>query len=210
MTIEAQLEGFGRQELNHAERLQRFAARTTGDAKHWQQIAQINRLRPPYITGDMETAQARAQRVALFGDTLAIPAPELSHAPVSLDEAGIYGTDVSLDGGKLQAVNGDLAVLAGLPNLRQALEHRVRVEQGDLMFHPDYGSRVQTMIGMTPSREVANLTAAAFAKEAIERDPRVTSVTSASGESEGDAIRVELVAEVVTGSRLPVSTRIMS
>ena len=208
MTVSKLVEGFARDELNHGERLQRFAARTTGDARHWAQVAQLNRLRPPFVTGDMTTAQARAQRVALYGDTLAVPAPGMAHAPVATDEAGIYGTDVALPGGRLQASGGDFAVVAGLPNLRQALEHRVRVEHGDLMFHPKYGSRLQAMIGLTPSREVATIAAAAFAKEAVAEDPRVVRVSSASGESDGDAIRVSVVADIVTGGRLPVSVRV--
>lgn len=208
MTVSKLVDGFARNELHHGERLQRFTARTTGDAQHWAQVAQINRLRPPFVTGDMTTAQARAQRVALYGDTLAIPAPSMAHAPVATDEASVYGTDVALRGGRLEAVNGDLAVVAGLPNLRQALEHRVRVEQGDLMFHPRYGSRLQAMIGLTSNREVATIAAAAFAKETVAQDPRVAGVSSATGESEGDAIRVSVVANIVTGGRLPVSVRI--
>ena len=73
----------------------------------------------------------------------------------------------------------DLQTLQDAQNLQQALLLRFLTRQGDLtqLGHPDYGSRLYTLIGElnnTTNRNRAKL----FVLEALAAEPRVATVTS--------------------------------
>lgn len=74
---------------------------------------------------------------------------------------------------------GDLALARGNDNIVQALTLRLRVRQGELapLGWPDYGSRLHELIG-EPNVSRTHLKAQAFARQAIEADPRVLKVVT--------------------------------
>jgi phage baseplate assembly protein W len=99
------------------------------------------------------------ERARLFGDDLQI-----------VERAG--GLDL------LPAAGGDLAVAQGNDNIAQALALRLRVRKGELarLGWPDYGSRLHELIG-EPNNTRTHVKLMAFARAAVEQDPRVQEVS---------------------------------
>lgn len=172
------------------ESIQELAARELGDAAAWPLIAWVNGLLPPYLTDD--PAQV-SDGVVLAGTALVVPAD--SGAPAQVDP---LGTDIELSGGQLLVADGDLAVVSGLDNLRQALRHRVMVARGSLLFHRDYGSFVPALLGDRLSPQALRL-AEFYARSSLIADPRVTSVSSCVASGAGDVVRLRAVVVVSTG-----------
>lgn len=196
------LTGFRRVQVQWGDTLQRLASRELGDASLWPSIAAMNNLVPPYLTGDQDAVRAG---VLLYGDTLIIPGvtPEMSPGKTTAED--VFLRDVALTGGALQVADGDIAIVEGRANLRQALTHRVQTEQGELIFHARYGCRVHEQKGRK-NTAVAGLLSALFVRESVADDPRVRSVLHSSAEVDGDAIRVEVEAQTISGH--PVDAKI--
>jgi len=106
----------------------------------------------------------------------------------NIDRAKLFGTDIFLGeaaGGLDLALrgpagaSGDLGLASGNDNAVQALSLRLRVRKGELapLGWPDYGSRLHELIG-EPDQPRTRLKAQAFARDAIEADPRVKKVQS--------------------------------
>ena len=140
--------------------------------------------------------------MATPGQFLRVPA---SVATVSADQSAdlVFERDVQLLGGDLAIVGGDFGVVGGRDNLRQALRHRLSTEEGELMFHPDYGSRIRTLIG-TVNGPTAGLLAAEYAKSALYADPRISRVNHSSAEVVGDTISVTAEAVPIVGKAIDV------
>lgn len=87
------------------------------------------------------------------------------------------GLDFMLAGPTSSA--GDLALAHGNDNIIQALTLRLRVRKGELapLGWPDYGSRLHELIG-EPNLPRTRLKAQAFARDALQADPRVAEVES--------------------------------
>lgn len=177
----------------YGDTLQKIAARELGNADRWPDLANINNLMPPYITDD---ASLSSSRVLLSGSTLIVPAQsKLSEASDSTDPDKIYQLDMGLSDGELSAdENGDFVVFNGRDNLKQALVHRVDVERGELMWHPEYGSLHRALIG-TVNGPTAGTLAAKYVEATLKADPRVQEVTSVEAQVVGDQINV--IADVV-------------
>jgi len=73
----------------------------------------------------------------------------------------------------------DLDTYAGVDNLVQALVLRLLTPQGELavLGHPDYGSRLEELIGELNSETIRNR-AKLYTLEALSADPRVKQVQS--------------------------------
>jgi phage baseplate assembly protein W len=115
------------------------------------------------------------ERAALFGDDLRVA-----------ERAG--GLDLLAD------AQGDLALAQGNDNIAQALTLRLRVRVGELarLGWPDYGSRLHELIG-EPNTTRTHLKVMAFARSAVEQDPRVRAVTAVESKvlpGERDVVRV--------------------
>jgi phage gp46-like protein len=116
------------------------------------------------------------------------------------DRAG--GSDLLVTPGPL----ADLQTLRDAQNIQQALLLRFLTRRGDLsqLGHPDYGSRLYTLIGElnnTTNRNRAKL----FALEALAAEPRVQSVISldvTAGARDRIDIRVSLK---IIGSDTPLN-----
>ena len=94
----------------------------------------------------------------------------------------LFGNDLQLadraGGLDLTATySGDLNLAEGNDNIVQALTLRLSVRRGELALlgWPDYGSRLHELIG-EPNNTRTHLKAMAFARRAVEEDPRVVEV----------------------------------
>jgi len=105
-------------------------------------------------------------------------------------------TTISLEAG--QAGLADLQTVQDAQNLQQALLLRFLTRQGALaaLGHPDYGSRLYTLIGQL-NTETNRSRAKLFVLEALAAEPRVASVVSVdvtSGARDRIDISVSLLA----------------
>jgi phage gp46-like protein len=107
---------------------------------------------------------------------------------MSSDRQKLFGTDLRLreSVGGLDLVlsspsgsAGDLALAHGNDNIIQALTLALRVRKGELaaLGWPDFGSRLHELIG-EPDLPRTRLKAQAYARSALEADPRVAEVVS--------------------------------
>lgn len=195
------LGGFRLVDVLHGDSLQQLAARELGDASRWVDIANINNLLPPYITDDPALA---SDRVLLSGGVLLVPARSTPTAQTGTTELAIYGTDLSLEDGDFSAdESGDISVVSGRENLKQALQHAVVTERGELMWHPSYGSLIRSLLGAIGGAS-ASLLAAQYVKATLRADFRVKEVASSKATISGDVVRVECYVVPVTGKSVKI------
>ena len=101
-----------------------------------------------------------------------------------MERASLFGSDLALveraGGDDLLADDaGDLALAQGNDNISQALRLRLQVRLGELapLGWPAYGSRLHELIG-EPNNTSTHVRLMAFARSAVEQDPRVAEVKS--------------------------------
>jgi phage baseplate assembly protein W len=108
-----------------------------------------------------------------------------SAAPLaSADSWGSLDLQVVPGGGgglPLPGLVQDLGTVAGRANLAQALTLRLLTAQGSLepLGHPDYGSRLVTLIGRNNDQPTRNLVRL-YVIEAVRQEPRVQALTALS------------------------------
>lgn len=176
--------------------LRRIALRELGDASLWLDLVTINGLRPPYI------AEAASAGVLAYGDQIAIPAP-VSIISADTDADAVYGSDLLLSNRRLLVDGGDFVLVSGVGNLRQALGLHIMVEKRELMFHPEFGCYVRSLIGKS-NGPVSGQLAAFYVKSALLEDERVDRVLSCVAEVVGDQIKVEAKVAPITGKPVDV------
>src|SRR5215213_3327037 len=89
---------------------------------------------------------------------------------------------------------GDLGLAQGNENIIQALTLRLRVRRGELapLGWPAYGSRLHELIG-EPNINRVHVRLMAYARSAIEEDPRVAEVSGISASPSGrDTVRLTM------------------
>lgn len=119
----------------------------------------------------------------------------------------LFGNDLRVDeheGGMdlMPDPAGDLALAEGNENIVQALQMRLRVRLGELapLGWPDYGSRLHELIGELNIART-HVKGMAFARQAIEADPRVKEVTEVRAAvlpGERDTVRLFLEVLLIT------------
>lgn len=134
----------------------------------------------------------------------------MSDAP---DRSLLFGADLALHepagGLDLQvARGGDLALAEGNDNIVQALRLRLVVRRGELapLGIPSYGSRLHELLGERNNQRV-RVMAMAFARAAVEQDPRVAKVLSVQADSppgDRDTLRLVLDIALIT-SHVPLN-----
>lgn len=183
--------------------LQAIALRELGTAERWPELVALNGLVPPFIVKD--AAELRPGLI-LAGGVIRVPAA-IQEARTE-DPDLVFERDARLtDGGDLATNGGDLEVVSGRDNLRQALSGRINTERGELMFHPEYGSLLRRVVGAVGG-PTASLLAASYAKTAVAADPRIQRITKATASVVGDVIRVEVEAEPISGRAVQISESI--
>jgi phage baseplate assembly protein W len=193
--FDRQLDGVRYVSLNNNETLQSLAARTLGSAERWTEIVNINKLIPPYVTGD--PLQRAGGRVALYGDLLKVPG-SLQYSESADDRELIFERDCLLENGDIQADAGDIKLVSGTKNLVQAIRHKVLTDTGELLFHSTYGCDVRSLLGAT-SGPIQAMFAASYVKASVKSDPRVQDVKKIQADVVGDQCRVECEFHPIVG-----------
>ncbi|SDY39531.1 hypothetical protein [Nitrosomonas sp. Nm58] len=182
-------------ETFHGDTIQAIAFRELGDANRWPDLVALNELRPPFITSDPDLV---VPGVLLAGNPIKVLAPS-PFVPATRSPDDAFLRDVALNNKLLEATEGgDFAMASGVPNLRQALNHAMITEKGNLPFHPRYGSMIPRIIGEVSS-PVSAIMAAEYAKSVVAADERISRVIQSKAEAVGDKIRVEVNAETIHG-----------
>ncbi|MEM9556639.1 MAG: GPW/gp25 family protein [Acidobacteriota bacterium] len=126
-------------------------------------------------------------------------------ADLALDHrhGGGFWEDADLRAGGRQATGRrDLATVAGLDNLQQALIHRLKTHHGELaaLGHPEFGSRHHELIGEPNTERTRNLIKLRVL-QALRREPRVTSVlrldVRPAHRPPRDTVRIEAELEII-------------
>lgn len=78
----------------------------------------------------------------------------------------------------LRVILGDLATTQGQANLAQAIVNRLLTRKGELakLGHPDYGSRLHTLIGELNNTRTCSL-ADLYIRECLKQEPRIQAIT---------------------------------
>lgn len=78
----------------------------------------------------------------------------------------------------LRVILGDLATTQGQANLAQAIVNRLLTRKGELakLGHPDYGSRLHTLIGELNNTRTCSL-ADLYIRECLKQEPRIQEIT---------------------------------
>lgn len=148
--------------------LQRIAVKYGID--DWTEIAEINKLDPPYINSVFGDDSYKDNRqVAKLGDLILIPSSQAYQVSNIHDneeiEAEAYGKDLDIyhesildheEKGHLQAFNSDIDIVRGLDNLGQQLQSRLSVTKGSLFMHPEFGSELYKYYGKNYTQETIN------------------------------------------------------
>lgn len=197
------LTGYRFVDTRRGDTLQIIAYRELGDASQWPLLIAYNKLIYPFITDDPD---AVVPGVILTGSQILVPAP----VPVissTTDPTKVFEIDVALDAnGLLQAdANGDLAVVSGVANLAQALENRIETDNGELIFHPEYGTLVRQLLGAMNGPN-AGLLAAQYDTAAVLLDPRVQSVDQSVVNISGDQADVQMEVIPIVGRSVQIAT----
>ena len=169
-----------------------------GYAGRWKEIVLLNRLAPPYISpaGDGVT-------VLRPGDFIKIPTdPQDDDVDVNQVfstendydrvDAYKYGRDLYVDPDTHDFVvddGGDLAVVEGQENLRQAMLIKIWTRPGELKLHPWFG------FGARPGEGIAIDLAARYhlqLRDTILSDTRIEKINSLSVKITGDVLRAQV------------------
>lgn len=197
--FDRELYGYRYVEVRRGDSLQKIAARELGDAGRWYELIAINDLLPPFVSDT-----PAGPRVAVAGQAIMVPAPTRPEV-ANTNPDQVFEADMALNRGRLEVEDGDFKVVTGRSNLRQALKHRVDTARGELLYHLDYGSLVQRMLGAVNGPTKA-LLCAQYARAAVAADPRIARIRSAVADAAGDTTRITVVAEPISGNAVEVST----
>jgi phage baseplate assembly protein W len=144
-------------------------------------------------------------RVLKPGDELALP--DLSGGGVApivqsgQDLIALYGRDIALGrDGRLQMAGRDLATVAGLDNVGQALRFRAQMPHGTNLQHPQEGNRAHELIGQ-PQGDATTFLARDYTRQALLTDSRVREVPNVRAR-QADLLALELTADVTLAGSL--------
>jgi phage baseplate assembly protein W len=197
-TYTATLTGFRVAQLLTGDTIERVALRELGDASRWRTLVSVNGLAWPFLTDDPTQASAA---VLLTTGTIKVPAAQPAGASGVVD-ATLFGTDLLLQNGQLQVVNGDFATVSGIDNLVAAIARRLVIYRGALPYYKTYGCLIRRLLGKKLNAALTQL-AAAYASSAVQADPRIDSIQSATATASGDSVTVQVNAITVGGKVLP-------
>lgn len=204
--------------VQRGDTLMSLAARYLGDARKWTDIAVLNDLKPPYVSG-----QAAAD--LLIGDDPALPSsigvgkkimvpnykrppesrpklPVVGASPDATAEERILGKDIKLAMGangrfdfEANEAGNDFKTVSGVDNLKQALGQRLSIQRGHDVLFKQLG--IERTVGMKFTAVGQEETRFRIAR-AVSADPRIVSVRQANVETgSADAVTVDLFAMIL-------------
>lgn len=193
--------GFRFVQVRQGDTLQDIAARELGDATRWPDLVALNKLSPPYLTGDPLRA---VTGVKLYGATIIVPSAK-PMAVASVDPDLVFGVDVALTNGQLSAgANGDLATVGGRANLKQALLNRLATPLKELLFHLRYGNGAFRIKGRVNGPTAASL-GGRYVRDALSADDRVAAVNAVDPTVAGDVLSVVATVTPIAGAPVALS-----
>lgn len=200
-----QYAGYRYAKTRRGDTLQRIALRELGDAAAWAKLVWFNDLIAPFITDD--PAQANS-RVLLAGTPIKVPASTAESKPSTDTAFNVLLTDCALQGGRLSVgESGDLAVLSGRENLKQALQHRIVTDPGELLFHPAYGCKIQRRKG-AKNNAVTLLRGQMDIQDALVAEPRLKTIDAITVSAVGDALVVRSQVTPISGDSVTIEATV--
>lgn len=141
---------------------EKLAQQELGDSSRWGEIIELNNLKPPYFTDDFTST---ADGVLKFGDNILIPIPvqngfsQIPEGAVNKLTADMsemersLGCDLKLDKNfDLSLTNsGDFELIAGAPNMAQAVLIKLSYKPGEVIRYPQLGA------GIIPGRKFPDI-----------------------------------------------------
>lgn len=198
----------------HGDKIQYLAQRYLGDAARWIEIATYNNLDYPFIVYEKRTKDT-PKNVRAIGDVIRIPVEEElidTLPPYELHEryTQALGTDLSVfpddkwnydlvkgrQAELLEGEDGDLKIVRGIHNYKQAITLRLMTPQGSLLHHPEYGSRLGEYLGIRDTEENQHKIRIEL-ERVIRSDPRTENVVINDFELDHDRIRASLSISVI-------------
>ena len=186
--------------LESNDTLEKLAFREIGNPVLWYQIVLLNNLDPPYLSADPIVGK----RTLKYGDTILIPVyssqskrQQTTGNIVSKITEGmtIYernlGVDLLLTNDNDIAVDtyaSDLRLVAGMPNLGQAVKINIGLEKGSLLYHPEKG--INAHVGDRSSASAQDILESI--EESLSIDPRIQSVEDISVVRDQSILRLDL------------------
>ncbi|VVB53199.1 Uncharacterised protein [uncultured archaeon] len=165
---------------------------TLGDSKYWKAIAEFNGLAYPYVTDlvpQPDKTFGPGQSIAIPNTLLATVTGNLilgSSSPSNQSVDSALGTDFALDSnGDIIFENGDIKLVSGIQNMKQAMFLKLNVRRGELVSHSHYG--MADLRGYRTSSLLSAKAAAEF-HDTILSDARVSDLTNASVSINGDIL----------------------
>ncbi len=184
-------------QTQYGDDLQEVARRELNDQNRWAELLWLNGLKYPYLTDD---PTAVGDGVLLNGSLIRVPAPAGIYTDKE-DYDQLFERDVLMVNRRLKAVDGDLAVCAGLDNLSQQLNHRIRTPTGQVHRHPEYGCKINHLHGVVTGPAKTSL-GAGYVKASLKADYRVATVNSVQAVQNGDAMSVSADLTPIAGAAI--------
>lgn len=157
--------------ISRGDTMQSIAQKYAGRTDYWKKIVEYNDLKYPYLVDTTKERQDRPENVLTIGDTIIIPIEQnildvesssLGNRDKDLVTKLSLGVDLSGTGGDKRYQQhgtrdevfeltgdgkGDIALAAGVENIRQAVIARLITRRGSLINNPNYGSELETLLG---------------------------------------------------------------
>lgn len=194
--------------IEQGDSLASLAAKYLGDARNWKFIAVFNNLNPPFIS------TSGIPGTLGVGDRILIPSFDdpatsqdnpavLGVRPEEAAQVHALGRDLLVvDAGKglydlvIDEAGGsvDVKVVAGIPNLQQAIRSRIITERGTDLLYKELGTSRIVGLGL----DVVDFETAQFRLlDSVQADPRISGIRSMSFQTEqADSVVAEIEAEV--------------
>lgn len=107
-----------------------------------------------------------------------------------------YKTDIAFTDSFVATATGDLELISGLANLKEALLRRLTTQPGTIIHRPNYGVGIQSFMNMSNSIDTKRRIAMKI-QEQFEKDDRVESVTGVGiNFSDENPEKVEIVVRI--------------
>lgn len=198
--------GFRYAKTRRGDTLQLIAYRELGDASLWAQLVWFNDLIAPFITDDETQA---GDRVLLTGTPIKIPATVAESEPANSEATNVLLTDCLLVNGRLTADSstGDFALVSGRENLKQAIIHRIITDPGELIYHPQYGCKIQRRKG-SKNTPVALLLGRSDVQEALTQENRLKRINKITTSSNGDVLAAQVNVTPISGDSVEVDASV--
>ena len=193
--------------VNYGDTIQAIAQRETHDVTRWQEIVKYNGLQYPYIVDTILEKLENPDHLVTHGDILIIPVETslMDQDPNKLDKQDmemVYNLVLGSDLGTVWTedeerhgtsdeifslsadTRGDILTVAGLDNLKQALNARLLTPKGALLLHPNYGSNLHKLFNRATRNQIRLIENEIM--RTLKTDARVQDVQVISSVVDGD------------------------